>query len=282
MPVSAPYEITTKEGLCLRGDVAGPVDGRPVVLLHGGGQTRHSWARTMQVLADNGYRALAYDARGHGDSDWSPTGDYAISALSDDLLAVLSDLDRPAALIGASMGGLTAFHAIGSTPDPVARALVMVDITLQPAQEGVEKINRFMGAHPNGFANIEEVAQAVSAFRPNPARRSNPGGLARNVRLRADGRLYWHWDPRVIEATGDGWPQTIAEDLGRLSDRITLPLLLMRGGHSDIVDDSGVDMMIEALPHLEIMDVQGVGHMVVGDSNDAFNEGCLDFLQRCF
>lgn len=277
VPNSTPYEIVTKDGLTLRGVVAGPSHGRPVLLLHGGGQTRHSWNKTLKVLVENGYRVLAYDARGHGDSDWSPTGDYAISTLSDDLLLILSALDQPAALIGASMGGLTAFHAVGSA-GPVAQALVMVDITLQPADEGVEKINRFMTAHLDGFATLEEAAQAVTAFKPGRPGRANPNGLARNLRKRADGRLYWHWDPRVLDATGEGW----LDELNHLSGGISLPMLLLRGGRSDIVDDRGVDMMIEALPQLEIMDVPGVGHMVVGDSNDAFNDGCLDFLRRCF
>lgn len=254
-----------------------------MVLLHGGGQTRHSWAKTLQVLAKNGYRAFAYDARGHGDSDWSPTGDYAIPTLANDLMAVLSSLDRPAALIGASMGGLTAFHAIGSTPAPIARALIMADITLQPAIKGVEKINQFMGAHLHGFASLDEAAAAVAAFRPDRPRPSNPKGLARNLRLRNDGRFYWHWDPRVLDiATAEGWPEAVAADLRRLSGGITVPLLLMRGGASDIVDDAGVDMMIKALPHMEVANMNGVGHMIVGDSNDAFNDGCLDFLRRCF
>lgn len=232
----------------------------------------------MTVLAESGYRALAYDSRGHGDSDWSPAGDYGISTLSQDLMTVLSALDRPAALIGASMGGLAAFHAVGSGAAPLAQALVMVDITLQPADEGVEKINRFMTAHLDGFATLEEAVQAVTAFKPGRPGRANPNGLARNLRMRNDGRLYWHWDPRVLDATGDGW----LDELELLGRHIALPMLLLRGGHSDIVDDRGVDMMIEALPHLEIMDVPGVGHMVVGDSNDAFNDGCLDFLRRCF
>ncbi|MEJ7935361.1 alpha/beta hydrolase [Sphingobium sp. AN558] len=278
MPASTPYEIKTSDGLTLRGIVAGPAQGRQVVLLHGGGQTRHSWAKTVKVLVDNGYRVLAYDARGHGDSDWSPTGDYSIPTLSNDLLTILAALDQPAALIGASMGGLTAFHTVGTESGPVAQALIMVDITLQPAAEGVEKINRFMTAHLDGFASLEEAAEAVAVFKPNPARRANPAGLARNLRKRDDGRFYWHWDPRVLEATGEGW----LEELPLLSHRVSLPLMLLRGGQSDIVDDSSVDMMIEALPQLEIMDVAGVGHMVVGDSNDAFNDGCLDFLRRCF
>ncbi|MBZ4276289.1 lysophospholipase, partial [Mycobacterium tuberculosis] len=43
-----------------------------VLFAHGFGQTRHAWTATAQSLAAAGYQTLAYDARGHGDSDWNP------------------------------------------------------------------------------------------------------------------------------------------------------------------------------------------------------------------
>src|SRR5262245_49697413 len=98
-------------GLTLVADVLGPPDGRTAVLLHGGGQNRHSWRSTSRVLASTGVRVVALDSRGHGDSDWSPTGAYSVTDLSDDVLKVLDQLPGPAVLVGASMGGLAALLA---------------------------------------------------------------------------------------------------------------------------------------------------------------------------
>ena len=82
--------------------------GHPTILmLHGGGQNRHSWKKTGQILADEGLHVVAVDTRGHGDSDRAPDADYSVDALTADVMRVLDDIGRPVMIIGASMGGLT-------------------------------------------------------------------------------------------------------------------------------------------------------------------------------
>ena len=73
------------EGVGLIADVRGPADGWPVLLLHGGGQTRHAWGSTAERVAAKGWRTVALDLRGHGDSDWAPNGDYSFTAFSADI-----------------------------------------------------------------------------------------------------------------------------------------------------------------------------------------------------
>jgi len=270
----------THDGLTLVGDVGGPSNAPAVVLLHGGGQTRHSWAGAMQRLVERGYFVVNYDARGHGDSDWSPDGDYSLSSLGSDLRTVLSTIAGPVALVGASMGGMTSFHAIGSSDHPIADALVMVDIALRPAPAGVQKIQRFMTGHNAGFATLAEAADAVAAYNPDRPRPSDPSGLLKNLRLREDGRLYWHWDPRMMDQRPMPEPPTSTSELEQVSDRVTVPTLLVRGGQSDIVDDESVAEMRRLVPQTEVFEVPGAGHMVAGDRNDAFNEGVLAFLSR--
>ena len=270
----------TPDGLTLVGDVGGRQNASAVVLLHGGGQTRHSWVGAMRHLTERGYFVVNYDARGHGDSDWSPDGDYSLNGLASDLRTVLATITGPVALVGASMGGMTSFYAVGSADHRIADALIMVDIALRPAPAGVQKIQQFMTGHHEGFATLAEAAAAVAAYNPDRPRPSGSAGLMKNLRLREDGRLYWHWDPRMMDQRPMPEPPSAANELERVSDRVTVPTLLVRGSHSDIVDDETVAEMRSLVPQLEVFGVPGAGHMVAGDRNDAFNEGVLTFLAR--
>lgn len=272
--------FVTSDGVTLVADIAGRPGAPTVVLLHGGGQTRHSWAKAMRRLIDSGYFVINYDARGHGDSDWSPTGDYSLGTLSSDLRTVLQGVDTPTALVGASMGGMTGFYAVGSADRPIAGALVLVDIVLRPADAGVEKIRHFMSAHRAGFRNLDEAADAVRAYNPSRPPSSNPAGLMKNLRHRDDGRLYWHWDPRLMDMNPSAEPPSFTNELERVSSRVTIPTLLIRGGQSDIVDDAGVAEMRRLVPQTEVCEIPAAGHMIAGDSNDAFNDSMLAFLKR--
>jgi pimeloyl-ACP methyl ester carboxylesterase len=94
-------------GLVLTADVSGDPSAPAVILMHGGGQTRHSWRGATQRLVADGYHVVSLDTRGHGDSDWSPTGEYSLEVLAADLLAVIATLQTLPVLVGASLGGST-------------------------------------------------------------------------------------------------------------------------------------------------------------------------------
>ena len=271
------------DGVELVADEAGPEDAPTVVLLHGGGQTRHSWAGTIDTLAARGYRVINYDARGHGDSDWSSDGSYQLDDRVDDLRAVLADSRAGFALVGASMGGATSLHAAASGLKPAA--LVMVDIVPEPEPQGIARIVNFMKAHTGGFANLDEAVDAVAAYNPERPRPSDPSGLMKNLRLRDDGRLYWHWDPRTVAGRDemgreDGFHTVLQQSAAKVATMDDVPLLLVRGLKSDVVSDSGIAAFKAQAPRLEVVDVGGAGHMVAGDRNDAFASGVIEFLDR--
>ena len=92
------------EGLKLVADVRGDPDAWPVLFLHGGGQTRYAWGSTAETVAAQGWRTVAMDLRGHGDSDWAANGDYSFTAFCADCVAVVDQLGRPPVLVGASLG----------------------------------------------------------------------------------------------------------------------------------------------------------------------------------
>lgn len=247
------------------------------LLLHGGGQTRHSWYRTAAALADSGWASIALDARGHGDSDWAPDGDYGIDGLVADLRAVIGALSEPPVLIGASMGGMTSLVAEGEHGG-LARALVLVDIVPRSEPEGVARIMAFMSANPDGFGSLEEVAEAVRAYNPHRRRSPTPEGLRKNVRKRANGRWYWHWDPAFLLIDNEPRRATSHERACAAAEGIRVPSLLVRGDQSDIVSDEGVAEFRALIRGSSHVDVSATGHMVAGDDNDAFTSAVLAFL----
>ncbi len=277
--------ITTRrfpraDGLSLVADVGGDPEAPAVILLHGGGQTRHSWGKALEELVDRGYFALSLDARGHGDSDWSADGNYGLDASSTDLRGVIATLPSLPALVGASMGGATALYTVGNSPEPVASALVLVDIVPRVEQEGSARIQAFMRSHQDGFATFEDAVNAVAEYYPHRPRPKDPSGLRKNLRQRADGRYYWHWDPRMLSSPRRLEPPQFFEALEQAATRVRIPTLLVRGLQSDIVSEEGVAALRDKLQGLEVFNVADAGHMVAGDKNDAFNRGILDFLGR--
>lgn len=274
-------ELETAPGLRIVADVRGPADGPPVLLLHGGGQTRHAWHGTAAVLARAGWRTASMDMRGHGESSWAPDGSYAIDAFAADALAVAAHLgDRPV-FVGASLGGIASLVAVGEAVEPVARAIVLVDVAPRISKKGVDRITDFMLARPDGFASLDEVADAIAAYNPHRPRPTDLEGLKRNVRQRDDGRWIWHWDPRFLRGH-DSVDETrvlgYEERLRQAARALTVPTLLVRGARSDLLEEDGAADLQELVPHARYARVDGAGHMVAGDRNDAFNQAIVDFL----
>lgn len=275
-------QFTGPDGVALVADVAAAraAPAPTVVLLHGGGQTRHSWGTAARSLAARGYGVVNLDARGHGDSGWSTDGRYGLERLALDLREVVATLPPPVALVGASMGGGTALTYVGRGLEPAVAALVLVDIVPRVEQSGAERIRAFMRANPEGFASVEEAADAVARYYPHRPRPRDISGLRKNLRPRPDGRLRWHWDPHVIDGPHTVEPPTFQATLAEASRHVRIPTLLVRGLQSDIVSEAGVSDLRRDLPHLEVLDIAGAGHMVAGDRNDAFNDGVVGFLAR--
>lgn len=268
------------DGLCLAGDEWGSDTAPTVVLMHGGGQTRRSWSGAAREFARVGYHVFNLDARGHGESDWPVDGRYSLDALADDIAVVLEGTTTPVVLVGASMGGVAALHYAAIARRPAPAAIVMVDIVPRVEQEGSDRIQAFMRAYPGGFANVGEAADAVAAYYPHRPRPKVPSGLESNLRRRADGRLYWHWDPRLIDGPHALEPPDFGDPLLRASRAVTVPVLVVRGLRSDIVSDAGIEEFRGVIPHLEVCEIAQAGHMVAGDRNDVFNAGTLAFLKR--
>lgn len=266
-------------------------DGPPVFLLHGGGQTRHAWRSTANQLAKRGWTAYAIDQRGHGDSEWVKDGSYNFPSFANDVRAVAKELTRrhgtkPVA-IGASLGGVSAMLAEGETlrdtGENLLASLILVDITPRVDFEGVNKVQAFMRANAaDGFATIEDAADAVAEYLPHRPRPKNTEGLKKNLRLSPDGRWRWHWDPRFMDgrARFDPDRETMERSMLDAASNIKVPALLVRGGSSELVHEAHAREFLELVPHAEYVDVADARHMVAGDQNDHFSNAVLDFLAR--
>jgi len=289
-PTPAAAAFNGAAGNRLVADVFGD-SGPPVLLLHGGGQTRHAWTKTAQAIARQGYTAYALDQRGHGDSEWIADGAYAFADFAADAKTVAAELTRRAGVkpivIGASLGGIAALLAESQSEREgganMFSALVLVDITPHVDHTGVAKVLGFMRANAEqGFASIAEAAQAVAEYLPQRPRPKSHEGLKKNLRQSLDGRWRWHWDPRFLEgprAVGAN-RSAVEAALVEAARRIQVPALLVRGASSELVKEAHAKEFLDLVPHADYVDVSGARHMVAGDRNDQFADAVLSFIGR--
>jgi len=278
-----PLEFTGAENNRLAADLW---DGRghPVVFLHGGGQTRRAWDATARRVAAAGMRAISVDQRGHGESAWVESGNYRFSDFAADAATVVRQVAEmfhaaPSA-VGASLGGLAALAAEVKN-GPLLDSLVLVDVTPRMDPEGVAKVQGFMGERMDeGFATLEEAAEAIAAYLPHRKRPTSLEGLRKNLRQGTDGRFRWHWDPAFMksERNVNSFARELMAELMDALPNLHLPILLVRGMQSELVHEAYAKEFVERAPTASYVDVSGAGHMVAGDKNDIFCSAILDFL----
>ena len=237
--------------------------------------------RSAERLAAAGWTAYTIDQRGHGESDWHPGGAYEIDRFAEDVRDICQSFPKPPAVVGASLGGISSLLAQGESDADILSALVLVDITPRVEKAGVERIINFMAEKAEtGFATLEECADYVASYLPHRKRPKDLSGLMKNLRLRDDGRYYWHWDPRFVTDTDRRMEDRDPERMIAAARQLRCPALLVRGGSSDLVSEEVAREFLDLVPQAEFADVAGAGHMVAGDKNDAFTDAVLPFLTK--
>ncbi len=265
-------------GLQIKVTALGKTSDDLVILLHGGGQTRHAWGATSKKLSECGFYTLAIDLRGHGDSDWSPNGDYAIENFRDDLVSIIKQVGKPASLVGASLGGMISLSTAGDQNlREYCNALIMVDIGINPNEDGSNEILNFMRSGSNGFGSIEEASSAISRYLPHRQKPKDYSGLKKNLRLEHDGKYYWHWDPKFIDAISK---EQIAyrKRSKNYGNSVRVPTLLIKGALSKVLTQQEVDDFLKTIPHTEFVEIDRAAHMIAGDRNDIFANSAISFL----
>jgi pimeloyl-ACP methyl ester carboxylesterase len=257
-PVVARRDVELDDGRQVSALVWGEGDPQ-LVLLHGGAQNSHTWD-TVALALDR--PLVAIDLPGHGHSDWREDHHYTPPSLADDVAVAIGELaPRAGALVGMSLGGLTAISLAARYPQLVPR-LVVVDVTPGVDRAKAEPIIAFVSG-PERFASFDEILERTVQHNPTRTVSSLRRGVLHNARELPDGSWEWRYD-RVRGSLSDG----ALPDMTNLWDELSsvdAPLLLVRGGTSGVVGDEDVAELLRRRPGAELVVVDGAGHSVQGD-----------------
>lgn len=271
-------EFTTPEGIALATDIAGDPWKPRLIFVHGGGQSRRSWRHALRNMAKSGFSVVSFDLRGHGESAWSIDGDYTLEAHVRDLAAIVHAMPSRPSLIGASLGGRVALETASRLGPELVKALVLVDLTPKLHPVGMERVQRFLQISRSGFDTIEDAAAVLEKYAERRIG-ANYFRLRNSIRLAADGRIYWRWDPEAAGEYSLACPD-IETRLTDAASRLEIPTLLVRGTESDLVTDDCVAHFRRTLPSAEVFDIAGGGHLMKTQDLKVFCEGTIDFLER--
>lgn len=247
-----------------------------LLLLHGGGQSAHTWDAFCLAMG-RGWRCVALDQRGHGNSAWSATGAYSMHDHARDLEAVIAALGlRQPVLVGMSMGGI---HALAYAAGHAAtvRGLVSVDIGPEAQREPVDRLM----AGLDSYRRFDSPADAAERLSRLGARR--PVGLLQatlslNLRELADGSWTWKYDPRTLVGLTADQIMAARRPLWGMLHRIVCPVLIVRGADSDIFSPQDASRLAAALPDARVVEVPRARHSVQTDNPRALAETVRSFV----
>jgi pimeloyl-ACP methyl ester carboxylesterase len=158
-------------------------------------------------------------------------------------------------------------------------SLIMVDIGIYPDPAGSDRIVSFMLSGEAGFESLEDVAKSISDYLPHRQKPKDLQGLKKNLRLKEDGKYYWHWDPRFIRRRPGSRDKGYFDLQLKAAQKVVVPTLLMRGALSDVVTMEDVEYFLSVIGHAKFVEIEKAAHMIAGDRNDVFAEEAIKFLR---
>jgi esterase len=238
-------------------------DRPPVLFLHGGRLTAHTWDLVCLGLRGK-HHCLALDQRGHGDSEWSPSVDYAPDAYARDIHGLIEQLglERPV-LVGQSLGGLNALTYATRAADRLA-GIVAIDVGPDFQREGAKRVTRFL-ADP-GPGSVEDFVERARAANPRRDPRLLRYSLQHNLRRLPDQTWTWKYDPRRITPEHFASLMRSLERLRESTAAITCPALVVRGAQSDVLNDEQAADFAASLPDGRWAKVEAAGHNVQSEN----------------
>lgn len=254
------------------GDPANP----PLVLLHGVGQTCHTWDLFAAAMSPH-FHVMAFDQRGHGDTDWAADKDYSRRSMVKDVEAFTTalGLDR-FFLTGMSMGGANSLSFTANNPGRV-EALVVVDVGPRVENKGVQNIRNFMKDFRE-FDSLDEAAAVIHKFNPRrPLEIIRKYTVVYNLKQLPSGKWTWKYDTYFSEGHRRGDIKQMQEELSQEVEKISCPTLLVKGAESDVLSLDGARLLQTAIPGSEFALVAGAGHSVMGDNPPGFEAAVREF-----
>ena len=249
---------------------------RPILFLHGGALTAHTWDLCCLALRDE-FHCVALDQRGHGDTDWAPDADYSIGAQREDIRGFADRLgfDR-FVLVGQSMGAINGLAFAVTHPERLS-ALVMIDAGPEVRRRGSSRIREFVngGAKPE---TLEEIIERALAFNPRRDRQILRRSLMHNLRQQPDGSWSWKYDRRRFQRLDH---DTHLAERRRLADdlaNVTCPALVVRGAESDVFHQDDAERLAKNFPDGRQVAVAQAGHTVQGDNPRDLVAALREFL----
>ena len=251
----------------------------PLICLHG--YTSHSriWDYVAEAARDK-YHVIGLDQRGHGESGWATDG-YKRDSFVADLEGFIDDLGfDKVTLVGLSMGGWHAMLYAPAHPERVDR-VVLVDIGPEVGG-GRPRARRSRTPDeptPSAFDSLEHAYAFARRRNPKPPDDLLRTDITHSLRQRGDGKWIWRPDPAMLSGSFDDprSPDMISRYWAAL-EATKCPVLLVRGGESDLVSDEVVTRMKAANPKVSAIDVPDSGHNVPVDKPEEFIDAVGDFL----
>ena len=249
---------------------------RPILFLHGGALTAHTWDLCCLALRDE-FHCIALDQRGHGDTDWAPDADYSIGAQREDIrgFADRLGLDR-FMLVGQSMGAINGLAFAVTHPERLS-ALVMIDAGPEVRRRGSSRIREFVngGAKPE---TLEEIIERALAFNPRRDPQILRRSLMHNLRRQPDGSWSWKYDRSRFQRLDH---DTHLAERRRLADnlaKVTCPALVIRGAESDVFHQDDAERLAKNFPDGRQITIAQAGHTVQGDNPKDLVAALREFL----
>jgi esterase len=241
----------TVNGLRLHYVEWGRASNPPLILVHGLDRVARTFDHVVPHFTSR-FRVIAYDMRGHGDSDWDPQARYVVEDHVSDLEGLVAQLGlRNITLWGNSTGGRVVQVFAGKHPALVSR-VISEDVGPERPQQIADNYLRRVKQEEQGWASEEELLSVLMKA-PNASEAVLRPYVRYGTKQRADGRIVWKRDPNLVKGF-------VPTDLWQYVRNITVPILYVIGGRSTIVPKDTQDELRKTLPRVEIVTVPDTGH----------------------
>lgn len=257
----------------------GSLEKPPLVLLHGVGQTCHTWDLFAAAMSDH-FHVMAFDQRGHGDTDWAADKDYSRASMVEDANAFTDALGlEHFFLTGMSMGGANSLAFTAKYPAKV-EALVVVDVGPRIEPKGVKHIRDFMKNYRE-FDSLDQAAEVIHRFNPRrPLEVIRKYTVVYNLKETPEGKWTWKYDTYFSDSHRKVDVKQMQAELSAAVKKIQCPTLVVKGGESDVFSLDGARDLQELIPGSEFALVPKAGHSVMGDNPQGFESAVRGFYEK--